>query len=65
MNILVNGKQTATGAANLEELVKELSLPAQGVAIAVSGKMIPRADWEATALEEGADLFIIKAACGG
>lgn len=65
MNIIVNGKQTATSAADISQLVAELSLPAQGVAIAVSGKMIPRTDWEATALEEGADLFIIKAACGG
>ena len=65
MNIKINGKQTATSAADISQLVAELSLPAQGVAIAVSGKMIPRTDWEATALEEGADLFIIKAACGG
>lgn len=65
MNIKINGKQTATLAANLGQLVEELSLPSQGVAIAISGKMIPRTDWEATPLEEGADLFIIKAACGG
>ena len=40
-------------------------LPKQGVAIALHNRMVPRAEWENTALNEGDSLVIIKAACGG
>ena len=36
-----------------------------GVAMALNNRMIPRADWGDTPLEEGASIVIIKAACGG
>ena len=32
---------------------------------ALNNRMIPRADWGDTPLEEGASVVIIKAACGG
>lgn len=65
MTIKINGKQTESKSANLGQLAEELELPAQGVAIALSGKMIPRQNWADTPLPEGADVFIIKAAYGG
>jgi len=64
-SITVNNKPVQTEAQNLAELATELSLPQRGVALAVSNHMVPRANWEATLLEEGANVTIIQAACGG
>lgn len=65
MKILINNKQTETEAKSLGELAAELNLPERGVAVAVSNKMVPRTEWESTLLTEGANVVIIKAACGG
>lgn len=65
MNVLINNKATETEAKNLSELAKEMSLPERGVAVAVANKMVPRAEWESTPLADGANIVIIKAACGG
>ena len=52
-------------AQNIAELAAELNLPEAGVAIATNNQMVPRSDWADTAIEEGANIVIIKAACGG
>lgn len=65
MKVKVNSKERETSAENLAQLVDELSLPRQGVAVAVSNRMVPRAEWEGYALSEGLDVIVIKAACGG
>ena len=65
MNIIINGKPADVKAANLKELAAELNLPEKGVAIAVSNKMVPRTEWENTALSANDNVVIIKAACGG
>lgn len=65
MNINVNSKTTETQSANLLQLAEEMTLPAAGVAMAVDNKMVPRAEWGTTPLAEGANVIIIKAACGG
>ncbi len=65
MTVNINSKSTATAATNVAELVAELRLPAVGVAVAIDNKMVARTAWEATALVEGANIVIIKAACGG
>lgn len=65
MTITINNKQTETSAKSLCELAMELELPERGVAVAIANKMVPRTEWENTVLEEGANIVIIKAACGG
>ena len=65
MTIQINNKATETKASNIVELANELGLPQKGVAIAVANTMVPREEWETTALEEGASVVIIKAAFGG
>ena len=54
-----------TPASTLTQLAAQLELPAQGIAIAVNNKMIPRTEWERFVLHENDNLVIIKAACGG
>lgn len=51
--------------SNLSELINELNLPDKGIAIAVNKSIIPRNQWDECVLEEGADILIIKAFCGG
>ena len=66
MKILVNNKETElTGGNTIADLARQLELPAQGVAVALHNRMVPRTQWEEQTLKEGDSLIIIKAACGG
>lgn len=65
MKVLINNKEVETDAATLSQLTNDLSLPAQGIAVAVNNRMIPRAEWTDYALSEDISIVIIKAACGG
>jgi sulfur carrier protein len=65
MDININNKKTSVTSTNLQELAQEMNLPEKGVAVAVSNQMIPRTEWANTPIAEGADVVIIKAACGG
>jgi sulfur carrier protein len=37
----------------------------RGVAVAVDGEVVPRAEWEATALADGAKVEVLQAVQGG
>ena len=65
MDININNKKTSVTSTNLQELAKEMNLPEGGVAVAISNQMVPRTEWANTPIAEGADIVIIKAACGG
>lgn len=66
MKIRINNKETdVQQAESLLDLAKELSLPERGVAVAVNNRMIPRTDWQQTALKDDDNIVIIKAVCGG
>lgn len=65
MKVSVNNKEVETGATTLSQLTEELSLPTQGIAIAVNNRMIKRTEWANYSLSEGISIVIIKAACGG
>lgn len=65
MKVSVNNKECETAATHIAGLVEELSLPLQGVAVAVDNRMVPRTEWADYALQEGLRIVIIKAACGG
>ena len=56
MDININSKKTSITSTNLQE---------KGVAMAINNQMIPRTEWANTPIAEGADVIIIKAACGG
>lgn len=65
MDININSKKTSITSTNLQELAQEMNLPEKGVAMAINNQMIPRTEWANTPIAEGADVIIIKAACGG
>ena len=65
MKIQINNTPKETQATTLSALISEAGLPEKGIAAAIDNKMIPKAEWESTPLHEGANIVIIKAACGG
>ena len=65
MTISINNKQHETQASTVSELATQLQLPPKGVAIAVDNQLKPRGSWGDIAIQEGASITIIKAACGG
>ena len=65
MKVIINNQPKDTNASSLQELVSELSLPPQGVAVAVNNEMIPKDNWAPYQIKNGDDILIIQAACGG
>ena len=66
MKVQVNNKEVEIDSSStLTQLITQLELPSQGIAVAINNKMIPRTEWERFSLQENDNLVIIKAACGG
>lgn len=77
MTITVNGAKSATAAANLLQLVAELTgrelaptgHPADGtrlgMAVAVNAAVVPRSQWAGRELTEGDDVELVTAVQGG
>ena len=65
MKIKINNKEVETTAKTVADLAAEQKLPEKGVAIAISNNMVPRTEWSNQLLNEGDDIVILKAFCGG
>ncbi len=65
MKVLVNNKEVKTGATTLSQLIEELALPMQGIAVAVDNRIVLRTEWTKCIPREYMPIIIIKAACGG
>ena len=65
IKIKINNQETETRATHVHGLAMELGLPERGVALAVNNAVVPRDAWADTALAEGDDVTVIKAAFGG
>ncbi len=65
MHITVNDKGLDFGGATVADLVTQLGLPADGVAVAIGMDIVPRAEWKDKRLSENDKVMIIKAASGG
>jgi sulfur carrier protein len=65
--IRVNGRSEPLAAANIAALLaeKDIAADARGVAIAVNGAVVPRADWATTPIKAGDDIEIVHARQGG
>jgi sulfur carrier protein len=68
VNVLVNGEPTEleTGAT-VQSALATLALPAgeRGVAVAVDAEVVPRGEWTARELSEGARIEVLRAIQGG
>lgn len=68
MKVRVNGHPVELGAAaSVAEAVASAGVarPARGVAVAVDGEVVPRAQWEERLLCEGEDVEVVHAVQGG
>ncbi len=65
--ISVNGERCATGASDLEALLRERGQdPGRpGIAVAINDDVVRRADWKGTTLREGDRVEIVGAVQGG
>ena len=55
----VNSDIVLTGLLALE------NVPSVGVAVAINGKVVRKAEWESTHLKENDNILVISAVCGG
>src|SRR5436190_4487036 len=65
--IRVNGEEQPLTVATLAALLEEKAVDVQqrGIAVALNGQVVPRADWPATALRPGDSVEIVRARQGG
>ena len=68
MNVTVNGdrRQLPAGATVASVVASLPNAPGgRGVAVAVEGEVVPRAQWSSTAIHEGANVEVVVAVQGG
>jgi sulfur carrier protein len=65
--IRVNGQEEPLRAQSVAALLaqKEISTDMRGIAVAINGRVIPRADWPGTQLSAGDAIEIVLARQGG
>lgn len=66
MTIEVNGAtREVDGGTHLGELVDQVVADRRGVAVAVDGEVVARAEWDTTPLHDGAHVEVVGAVQGG
>jgi sulfur carrier protein len=68
MKVLLNGSETQLAdGATVQAALDALELPGagRGVAVAVDAEVVPRGQWDATELHDGARVEILRAIQGG
>ena len=66
MKLSVNRQAVEADAGEtLAGLLQRMSVPAEGVAVAVNNRVVPRSEWATTPLHEEDRITIIRAVCGG
>ncbi|HIY14879.1 MAG TPA: sulfur carrier protein ThiS [Candidatus Alistipes cottocaccae] len=66
MEVFINRKPVGVEVpTSLAELLAREGIPAEGVAVAVNNRVVPRGEWAATPVAEGMKITVIRAVCGG
>ena len=66
MEVFINRKPVGVEVpTSLAELLAREGIPAEGVAVAVNNRVVPRDEWAATPVAEGMKITVIRAVCGG
>ena len=69
LSVILNGQprsfDSLPQSASLEQLIGELGLKGDRVAVEVTGEIVPRARWAQTALTEGDRLEVVHFVGGG
>jgi sulfur carrier protein len=66
MRVRVNGvDHHLADGVTIQDLLRQLDIPPNGVAVAVDGAVVPRAEHPRTVLADGADIEVLTAVQGG
>ena len=66
MVITVNGEDRAVpGEATVAAIVGAFAPSAKGIAVAVNAEVVPRSEWDTTAVSDGDQIEVLTAAQGG
>jgi sulfur carrier protein len=65
MRIKLNGEYSETAAHTIAQLLRELQAPAIGVAVAVNGHVVRKAEHDAATINENDEIELIRAVQGG
>jgi sulfur carrier protein len=66
VNVVLNGSpRELRDGATVAEILDALELPHRGVAVAVDAEVVPRGQWDATPLRDGARVEVVQAVQGG
>jgi len=65
MRLVINAEERELAASTLDELVAELGMKADRVAVELNREIVPRARWSETALHDGDRLEIVHFVGGG
>ena len=66
MEVFINHSPVETDAATtLAELLTQEGIAADGIAVAIDNKVVPRSEWPTTRLQAGTKITVIRAVCGG
>ncbi|MCA1228524.1 sulfur carrier protein ThiS [Saccharopolyspora sp. 6M] len=66
MQVVINGAERPVQVdATLAAVLAEFGVPERGVAVAVDGTVVPRANWQVTELRDGAAVEVLTAVQGG
>jgi thiamine biosynthesis protein ThiS len=66
MRLKINGDEKEVAAVStLADLVASLAMKADRVAVELNREIVPRSNWEATALKDGDELEIVHFVGGG
>lgn len=49
----------------LPDVLQACEMPQKGIAVAINNKVVRKADWAATAVNDGDSITVIQAVCGG
>jgi sulfur carrier protein len=66
-SIRVNGEEVPLAFSNLAALLEEraVDVAQRGIAVALNGQVVPRAEWPTTRLNPGDSIEIVRARQGG
>ncbi len=65
MKLIINGEEKQSAATNVAELVAELAMKGDRVAVELNREIVPRAQWPSAALKDGDKLEIVHFVGGG
>jgi sulfur carrier protein len=65
MKIVINGQEQTSAPITLAQLIEQLGMKQDRVAVELNRNIVPRANWAETNLAEGDDLEIVHFVGGG